>query len=53
MLPGVRLAGLEVVNEVVEAAGLTRTLTIVVTAEGARVEGLDVETAAQLLARLR
>ncbi len=39
--------------QVVEAARPTRTLTIVVTADGARVDGLDVETAAQLLARLR
>ncbi len=39
--------------QVVEAAHPTRTLTIVITAEGARVDGLDVETAAQLLARLR
>jgi transposase-like protein len=39
--------------QVVEAARPTRALTIVVTAEGARVEGLDVETVVQLLARLR
>ena len=39
--------------QVVEAARPMQPLTIVVTAEGARVEGLDVETAAQLLTRLR
>lgn len=38
---------------VLAAARPTRTLTVVVTTEGARVDGLDVETAAQLLARLR
>jgi len=39
--------------QVVEAPRPTPTLTVVITADGARVEGLDVETAARLLARLR